>query len=306
MDRQSEMAVFVRVVERGGFSPAARELGLTPSAVSKLIGRLEDRLGARLLNRTTRSVSLTEEGRAYYQRAVPILEEIDAAEQAVSELRAEPRGVLKVTSSTAFGRYAVMPEIPKFLERYPELQVRMTLSDSVVDLVGEGYDVGIRIGSLPDSSLMARRLVPVHRVVAAAPSYLARRGTPETPDDLVNHNCLKVRAETSINRWEFKGPSGQRIINVSGNLVADDAADLYDAAIAGVGLVRAASFLIWQPLTDGRLIPVLEGYEADEDRHVYAVYPPGRHLSPKVRAFVDWLVEEFVDNPPWERAAEGG
>ena len=192
MDRDSEMAVFVRAVEGGGFSAAARDLGITPSAVSKLVGRLEDRLGARLLNRTTRSISLTEEGRTYYERAVTILEEIEAAELAVRELHAEPRGVLKVNSSTAFGRYAVIPYLHEFIEAYPELQVQFITSDSMVDLVGEGVDVGLRIGTLTDSSLIARRLTPVKRVVAGAPAYLERHGVPQTPEDLVNHNCLRV------------------------------------------------------------------------------------------------------------------
>ncbi|MEQ8229562.1 MAG: LysR family transcriptional regulator [Rhodospirillales bacterium] len=299
MDRDSEMAVFVRAVEGGGFSAAARDLGITPSAVSKLVGRLEDRLGARLLNRTTRSISLTEEGRTYYERAVTILEEIEAAELAVRELHAEPRGVLKVNSSTAFGRYAVIPYLHEFIEAYPELQVQFITSDSMVDLVGEGVDVGLRIGTLTDSSLIARRLTPVKRVVAGAPAYLERHGVPQTPEDLVNHNCLRVNFETSINRWEFKGTDGPRILDVNGSLMVNDASLLYDAAIAGVGLIRAAQFLTWEALRDGRLVPVLQEYETEEGRNVFAVYPPGRHQAPKVRAFVDWLVDRFVKNPPW-------
>lgn len=299
MDRDSEMAVFVRAVNGGGFSATARDLGITPSAVSKLVGRLEDRLGARLLNRTTRSISLTEEGRTYYERAVTILEEIEAAELAVRELHAEPRGVLKVNSSTAFGRYAVIPHLHEFIEAYPELQVQFITSDSMVDLVGEGVDVGLRIGTLTDSSLIARRLTAVKRVVAGAPAYFERHGIPQTPDDLVHHNCLRVSFETTINRWEFKGADGPRIMDVNGSLMVNDASLLYDAAIAGVGLIRAAQFLTWEALRDGRLVPVLQEYETEEGRSVFAVYPPGRHQAPKVRAFIDWLVERFVKNPPW-------
>jgi len=299
MDRNSDMAVFVHVVEGGGFSAAARALRMTPSAVSKLISRLEDRLGATLLNRTTRSISLTEEGRTYYERTVTILEEIEAAELAVRDLHAEPRGVLKVNSSTAFGRYALVPHIHEFLDKYPELSVQCTLSDSMVDLVGEGIDVGLRIGTLTDSSLIARRLVPVKRVVAASPGYLSRHGTPQVPEDLKTHNCLRVSFETSINRWEFKGADGPRLMDVSGSLEVNDASLLYDAALAGVGLIRVTEFLVWDAFRDGRLVPVLQEYELDEDRNVFAVYPPGRHQAPKVRAFIDWLVERFVKNPPW-------
>lgn len=294
------MAVFARVIEAGGFSAAARAFGMTPSAVSKLIGRLEDRLGARLLNRTTRSVSLTEEGRTYYQRVVPILEEIEAAERAVTELHAAPRGLLKVNAATAFGRYQIVPVIHRFLERYPDLKVQITLTDSLVNLVEEGVDVAIRLGELPDSSLIARRIADVHRVVAAAPSYIERHGKPETPDDLADHNCLRASFETSLNRWEFKGADGPRLIDVAGSLEVNDASALYDAAISGVGLVRAARFLLAAAIREGRLVPLLQDYEADRDLTVYAVYPPGRHLSPKVRAFVDFLVETFLPVPPWE------
>ncbi len=299
MDRTSDMAVFAAVVDGGGFSAAARGLGMTPSAVSKLVSRLEDRLGARLLNRTTRSISLTEEGRTYFERAVTILEEIAAAELAVRELHAEPRGVLKVNASTAFGRYALVPNIHQFLDRYPELSVQCTLSDSMVDLVGEGVDVGLRIGTLTDSSLIARRLVPVRRVVAGSPAYFERHGIPQKPEDLVDHNCLRVSFETSINRWEFKGPDGPRLFDVAGTLEVNDASLLYDAALAGVGLIRVTEFLVWEAFRDGRLVAVLQDYETQEDRNVFAVYPPGRHQAPKVRAFIDWLVERFVKNPPW-------
>lgn len=302
MERNNDMAVFVAVVEGGGFSAASRELKMTPSAVSKLVGRLEDRLGARLLNRTTRSISLTEEGRTYYERAATILEDIEAAELAVRELHAEPRGVLKVNSATTFGRYALIPYIHEFLERFPDLQVQVTLSDSMVDLVAEGWDMGLRIGTLTDSTLIARRLVPVRRVVAGAPTYLDRRGTPRSPDDLAGHNCLRVSFETALNRWEFKGAGGPRLLDVKGSLEVNDASLLYEAALSGVGLIRATEFLIWEALRDGRLVTVLQDYEPEENRSVFAVYPPGRHQSPKVRAFIDWLVERFAKNPPWAQA----
>ncbi len=301
MDRRDEMAVFVRVVDAESFSHAARALGLTPSAVSKLIGRLEDRLGVRLLNRTTRRLSLTEEGGAFYSRCVPILADIADAEAAVSDLHAEPRGTLKINASTAFAQYQVMPLIPDLLARYPEMQVQLTMTDSIVNLVEEGVDVAIRIGVLSDSSLIARKLAPAKRVVVAAPSYLERMGTPKTPDDLDKHDCLTLSFESSLNRWEVKSAGGPRIIRVNGSFQSNNAVVLHQAALEGVGLFRAATFVVGPDIDAGRLIPVLQEYEPEADANIYAVYPTARHLSPKVRVFVDTMVETFAPVPPWDK-----
>ncbi len=302
MDNTSEMAVFVRVVEAGNFSAAARELRLTPSAVSKLIGRLEDRLGARLLNRTTRSVTLTEEGRAFYQRCTPILAAIDEAERAVAELHGEPRGLLKVNASTAFGRYHIEPLIPGFLARYPDLRLELTLSESIVNLIEEEVDVAVRIGQLPDSSLIARKLGTARRIVVASPAYLERHGTPQTPDDLKDHNCLRLSKATSLNQWEFKGPKGTRRIEVGGNFEANSGIALHRAAVAGIGLIRVGNFTVAADVRTGRLVTVLADHEPTAESNIYAVYPHNRHLSAKVRAFVDMLVDAFLPVPPWERA----
>ena len=302
MDNQSEMAVFVRVVEAGNFSAAAREMNLTPSAVSKLIGRLEERLGARLLNRTTRHVSLTEEGRAFHQRCTPILDAIDEAERAVAELHGEPRGLLKVNVSTAFGRYHIEPLIPGFLARYPDLRLELTLSESIVNLIEEEVDVAVRIGQLPDSSLIARKLGTARRIVVASPAYLERHGTPQTPDDLKDHNCLSLSKATSLNQWEFKGPGAPRRIDVGGNFEANSGIALHRAAVAGMGLIRAGNFTVAADISTGRLVPVLADHELPPETNIYAVYPHNRHLSPKVRAFVDMLVDAFLPVPPWERA----
>lgn len=300
MDRQSEMAVFVGVVDGEGFSAAARKMGMTPSAVSKLIGRLEDRLGTRLLNRTTRKVSLTEEGRAYYDRAVRILEDIDAAEREIADLRAEPQGILRVHSSTAFGEHYLVPVIHEFFECFPKVEIHLELSDTLIDLVGQGVDLALRIGALTDSSLLARKILPVHRIVAGAPSYFDRYGVPKKPDDLVHHNCMRVSFETALNRWEFLGPDGPRQVQVSGSLQVSDSAVLFSAALAGVGLIRASHFLLGPAIADGRLIPVLQKYETNQELNVFAVYPPGRHASPKLRAFVDFLIEKFRSDPSWQ------
>ncbi len=302
MDTQSEMAVFVRVAEAGNFSAAARALRLTPSAVSKLIGRLEDRLGARLLNRTTRRVSLTEEGHAFLQRATPILAAIEDAERAVTELHGEPRGLLKVNASTAFGQNHVEPLIPGFLERYPELKVQLVVTESFVNLVEEEVDVAIRVGQLADSSLIARRLGSARRMIVASPAYLKKHGTPATPDELDKHNCLRLITGTSFNRWEFEGPAGPRAIDAGGNFETNNATTLHRAALAGLGLIRAANFVVGADVKAGRLVQVLADFESPTATPVNAVYPHSRHLSPKVRAFVDMLVAAFQPVAPWERA----
>ena len=302
MDSQSEMAVFVRVAETENFSAAARALKLTPSAVSKLIGRLEDRLGARLLNRTTRRVSLTGEGRTYYQRCVPILAAIDEAEQTISGRHGEPRGMLKVNASTTFGRDHILPLIPDFLARYPELRVQLTLSETFVNLVEEEVDVAIRIGQLPDSTLIARKLGRTRRMVVGSPSYLEQHGVPRTPDDLKNHNCIILSDATSFNRWEFKGPDGPRRIEVRGNFETNNAVALSNAALTGIGLIRAGNFTLAADIRAGRLVPVLADFETTTETNVYAVYPHNRHLSPKVRVFIDILADTFLPVAPWDLA----
>jgi len=301
MDKFGEMETFVRVVESGSFSEAARDLHMTPSAVSKMIGRLEDRLGVRLLSRTTRKLSLTEEGRVFYQRVTPILSEVEEAEDTVSLSTAEARGILRVNASTAFGQYQIVPLIPAMLERYPSLQVQLTMTDSIVNLVEEGYDVSIRIGKLTDSSLIARKLGIANRVVVAAPAYLERHGVPKCPIDLQQHECLKLSIPTSLNKWEFVVGGELRMVDVSGRFEADSAIALHQAALSGLGLIRAATFVVGDDIKAGRLVPVLQDYEFSGDPGIFAVWPHNRNLSAKVRAFVDTMVEAFTPLPPWER-----
>lgn len=301
MDRFGEMETFVRVVESGSFSSAARDLHMTPSAVSKMIGRLEDRLGVRLLSRTTRKLSLTEEGRVFFQRITPILSEVAEAEETVSLSTAEARGVLKVNASTAFGQYQIVPLIPAMLERYPSLQVQLTMTDSIVNLVEEGFDVSIRIGTLTDSSLIARKLGVAHRVLVASPAYLERHGVPKCPIDLEQHQCLKLSIPTSLNKWEFVLADGPRTVEVSGRFEADNAIALHEAALAGMGLFRAATFVVGDDIKAGRLVQVLQEYEISGDPGIFVVWPHNRNLSAKVRAFVDTLVDAFSPVPPWER-----
>jgi len=300
MDQQSEMSVFVQVVEYESFSATARVLKLTPSAVSKLIGRLENRLGAQLLNRTTRHLSLTEEGRAFYQRCMPILSAIDEAEMAVTELHAKPRGLLKVNATNAFGQFHIQPLIPKFLEQHPDLRIQLTLSDSLVNLVEEEVDVAIRIADMPDSTLIAKKITSVQRAVAAAPSYIKKFGVPKSPEDLKNHNCLTLSFETSLNQWEFKGANTPQRIRVKGNFETNNATALYKAGLAGLGLFRATNFVVGRDFKEGTLIPVLKDFEMTNQVNIYAVYPHSKHLSPKVRAFVDLMTDAFMPVPPWE------
>ncbi|MDP6263119.1 MAG: substrate binding domain-containing protein, partial [Rhodospirillales bacterium] len=243
-----------------------------------------------------------EEGRTFYQHCTPILTAIEEAEQAVTEFHGEPRGLLKVNASTAFAQYHIEPLIPDFLARYPELRVQMTLSESIVNMIEDEVDVAVRIGQLPDSSLIARKLGSARRMVVGAPSYLEKYGVPLTPDDLKDHNCLTLSTATTFNQWEFKGLDRPRRIEVGGNFETNNAVALLHAAIAGIGLIRVGNFTVSESLRDGQLVPVLGDFETTTETNIYAVYPHHRHVSAKVRAFVDLLVEAFTPVAPWELA----
>jgi len=300
VDLATQMMIFARTVQEGGFSAAARALDLTPSAVSKQISRLEDRLGVRLLNRTTRHISLTEEGRAFHERCVRLTAEIAEAEEWVAALQGHVQGTLRVASTVAFAKHLVLPLIPEFLRRYPELRVSLEVTDRTVDLVEEGVDVAIRFTEqLTDPSLVARRLAVNRRVICAAPSYLEAHGVPRTPEDLLKHNCLSLYTVSAFQDWEFDGPDGSRVLHVKGNFETNSADALYHAALAGLGVARLATYLVGQDLKAGRLTRLLPEY-VHEKASILAVYPHRRHLSVKVRAFVDFLVEKFTPVPPWE------
>ncbi len=304
MEPYAGIAVFTRVAETGSFSAAARDLGLSKSAVSKRVAALENRLGARLINRTTRRLSLTEVGAAFYERAVRILAEMEEAEQAISRLHGEPRGTLRVNMPMSFGIGHVAPALADFMARYPDLRVAMELTDRRVDLIEEGVDLAIRIAELPDSSFVARRLAPARRVVCASPDYWQRRGRPRHPTDLADHSCLiytYLSALSAQREWRFKGPKGPVSVHVSGCLEANNGDALRDAALAGLGVYLAPTFIVGDDLWAGRLEEVLSDYE-DSRLSVYAVYPHRQHLSAKVRAFVDFLVERFGPEPYWDRA----
>ncbi|MEK9846158.1 LysR family transcriptional regulator, partial [Thalassospira sp.] len=299
MDRAAEMEIFVHAVEEGSFSAAARTMRLSPSAVSKYISRLEDRLGARLLMRTTRQLSLTEEGRAFYERARTILNEIEEAEEVVTQLYAAPRGTLRINASVAFTKMQVVPLIPEFLARYPDVRIELTLDDKFTDLVNDGYDLAIRLSALEDSSLIARKYAVNRRMIVASPEYLEKNGIPRKPQDLENHNCLHLSSRESFNDWHFETPDGHVAFRAQGSFSANDGDVLHEAVLAGLGMARLAEYLVHEDIRAGRLTPVLTEYVHDQ-AWISAVYPHKRHLSPKVRAFVDFLAEKFTPVPPWE------
>ena len=295
MDRMSAMVVFSRVVETGSFSEAARQLGLSKSAVSKQVTALEQRLGAQLLHRTTRKLSLTEAGRGFYERCTQIVREVEEAERAVIHTQAAPQGLLRVNAPVSFGELALAPALSLFLSRHPDLRVELVLDDRRVDVIEGGFDATIRVASrLPDSSLIARRVAPVRIVVCGAPDYLARRGVPVAPDELAAHDCLIYAYRE---RWRFRGTAGEQTVGVTGRLLANNGDVLREAALAGLGLVQIPSFIVAAELASGALRTVLEPFE-EEGAAIWALYSPTRHLSGKVRAFVDFLTERFGGDAP--------
>lgn len=299
----SEMTAFVRAVELGGFSTAARDMGLSPSAISKLVTRLEDRLGVRLLNRTTRKLALTPEGEAYFHRSQRILSDIHEAENEVAQFRTQPKGLLRINVGTAFGMHQLTPALPEFLAAHPELQIELTVTDRVVDLIEEGADLGLRLGTLPDSSLVARKICDVERVVCASPAYLEKNGTPKRPDDLLRHNCLAISYSPSLRRWPFASGDGVRHVEVAGNVSANTAESLLQLALLGVGIIRLSDAIVGEAIRDGRLAALLQDVHHAEPVPLHAVYPQGRHRSPRVAAMIDFLVERF-GSAPWRAPAK--
>ncbi|MDP2372780.1 LysR family transcriptional regulator [Reyranella sp.] len=303
IDHASEMAAFVRVVESKGFSAAASGLGLSPSAVSKLVTRLETRLGVRLLQRTTRALHLTAEGEAFYAAARRIVSDIETIEDQISGQRDTPHGLLRVTTSLAFSTHQLAPVILEFMARHPLVQLELLPTDRVIDMVEEGVDIAIRIGRLADTSFMARKIGEDKRLICAAPSYLARHGTPRRPEDLARHNCIVSRERAYLNRWQFRmdGQKGGEVreIEVAGRVNVSEGEMQMQLALQGIGIVRLTRLTMAQAIREGALVPLLGDFSADEPVPIHAVYPHRRHLAPKVPAFVNFLIEKFTP-PPWE------
>jgi DNA-binding transcriptional LysR family regulator len=304
LEHLTGMAIFAHVVEEGGFSRAAQTLGMSKSAVSKQVSRLEDRLGVRLLNRTTRRLSLTEAGAAFYEGCRQLVSDAEAAQAAVSHLASAPRGTLRINAPMSFGQLHVAPALPEFLLRYPELSVDLQLNDRTVDLVEEGFDMAVRIGELPDSSLIAKRLAPMRRATAAAPSYLEKHGRPRHPRDLTDHQCLIYSYLAWGREWRFDGPDGEVRVPVTGRLEINNGDALLAAARGGAGVVMQPTFLIADDLRAGRLEQVLPDWCRAQRGAIYAVFPASRNLSPKVRVFVDFLAERFGAEPYWDEGLE--
>ena len=305
--------IFIQVVETGSFSSAGRQLGLSPSSVSRRIGELENELGVRLFQRTTRQLRATEQGQIFYQHTLPAVAALDEARKAVSEIGGAPGGVLKLSVPNTIGRLIVAPLLPEFYKRYPNIDIVLSMSDKVVDMVADGVDLAMRVGPQKDSSLIARKLGVSMRVAVASPDYLEQAGRPEAPDDLVDHNCLTFRHHPGQNIWTFEGAGdgtgedsadgrgikGSNImrrhdVKVSGSLYTDNAEGLCAAALAGLGIILVPLWLVRDDIASGRLERIMTEYAiVPEATPIYAVYPQQRHLAPKVRAFVDFMVEHF-------------
>jgi DNA-binding transcriptional LysR family regulator len=300
-DPFNEMSVFAKVVASGSLSAAARELGLSTAMVSRRLAGLEARLGVRLVNRTTRSLHLTDEGASYYETCARVLADIEHANASVAAGRHEPQGTLRVALPTAFGNQYVAPLVPQFAARYPELALALSLSDRTVNLVEEGFDLAIRIAALTDSSLAARKLAPSRRVICASPEYLARHGTPQAPEDLARHNCLLAKDLSAL--WEYKrADGGSGSVRVSGRYVCDNWEVLREWALAGLGIALKSTWDVRRHLESGALVSLFPGYSFDSGVAIYAVYPHRRHLPAKTRAFIDFLASSFGPEPYWDRA----
>jgi DNA-binding transcriptional LysR family regulator len=298
MSKISDLRTFVRVVERGSFASASHDLGITPSAVSKLVTRLEDRLGVRLLHRTTRRVALTPEGETYHVRARDILAAIDDAEAEVSQAGRQPRGRLRVNCVPAFALHQLMPALPDFVACYPAVHLDFAITDRVVDILAENADVGIRTGSISDPSLVSRKIADVRRGLFASPAYLAQRGKPRTPDQLREHECIVLNLSSLTNRWPFHDGGRLKVIDIVSRVLVDNSEAALRLAIAGGGIARLADLVVADAVREGRLEPVLTESHVAEPAPLAAVYPQGRHRMPKVRAFLDFLVDRF-SHAPW-------
>lgn len=300
MEGFGAIPVFVAVVENGGFSAAARTLGISKSAVSKRINQLEANLGVRLLHRTTRKLSLTEAGERYFEHAAQALTAAGQAEDAVTELQGEPQGNLKISSPMSFGRLHVAPLIPKLLQRYPKLQIDLVMDDRKVDLVAGGFDVAIRAGNLPASTLIARKLAPVRQVLCASPDYIDRYDRPGTPAELSGHNCVLYSYSSDAGEWTLIGESGPETVTVSGSYQVNNSEALLEALREGIGIGRLPTFVAGPDLKTGRLVKLFESYRLP-DFTLYAVFPERQYLPAKVRAFLDFAIEYFGgDKPYWD------
>jgi DNA-binding transcriptional LysR family regulator len=295
----NDLTLFVRIARLASISAAARDLGITPAAASARLASFEKELGARLVHRTTRSTTLTEDGQAFLPHAEHLLEAADLARVALGREHAAPGGVLRIAAPSSFARMHIVPGLPDFITRYPGLRLDMRISDSMVDLVEGGFDVAVRYADLGDSSFVARRIAPDRRVLVASPAYLERHGEPSSPDELDAHTCLVVG---TLDLWTFQGPDGGVTAKrVTPALRINDGGVVCDAARDGLGIALMATWAAADELRAGTLVPILRDYPLVSTQTLWAIYPSARELAPKVRVFIDWMVERFGPEPYWDR-----
>ena len=302
MDTLTGMRLFNKVAETGSFSAAGRAIGLAPSSVSRQISALEDQLGTRLFNRTTRKLHLTEAGEIYHGHTERILSNIEEANAAVTELQEEPRGTLRINIPVVFGRRYIATTLPEFLDRYPELSVELQVTDNFVDLIEEGADLAIRVGGLTNTSFIARKLIGIQRLLVASPAYIEKHGILKSPEDLLNHNCLRLRFSPGESHWELEQKSSGTAtdIHVQGNMQSNNVEAINAAMLNNGGIALLPSWVVGKDIQRGDATVVLPEYHAkpqDVDSAVYAVYPYTRNVSAKVRAYIDFIAEKFKTEP---------
>lgn len=299
MNKLLSLKVFCRIVESGSFAQCARDLGMSPAMVTKHVASLESELGVRLFNRTTRKISTTEAGREYYERSVQIVSDIEEADASVSQLNSNPKGTLRLSSPLDFGTSHLLPAISAYLLRYPEVSVDIEFSDRSVQLVEEGFDVAVRFDQLIDSTLVARKLNSTKLFVCAAPDYLKNNPVISTPADLTEHNCLRYAYYKNPSEWVFDGAGNTEKVKVSGSVLTNNGHSLCEMACNGLGVILQPEFMVSKYLQSGRLVRVLDSFAISEI-NLYVLYPHRRFLSAKVRSFVDFMVEHFSGDSPWE------
>lgn len=305
MDRFEQMQTFIRVVDAGSLSAAAERLNIAKSAVSRRLAELESRLGVQLLNRTTRRINLTDSGRQFYGRCLRILADLEESEQQISSEHTELRGSIRIAAPLSFGILHLAPVLDDFLREHNELTLDLDLNDSLVNLMDEGVDLGIRIGRLHDSSLVARRLAPAKRVLCASPEYLQAQGEPQHPEELSHHQGLSYSNISESQQWLFKQPDGEPLsVRVPHRIRANNGDVLLQAAIDGLGVLATTTFIACRAIEQGQLKPILCDYQLPP-ANVYAIYPAQRHLPGRVRGLIDYLVSRFGDQPYWDQCLEG-
>ncbi len=298
--RLDDLRFFVRVADLGNLSEAGRQFGLSPSASSARLTTLEKAIGAQLMARSTRQMTLTEAGRLLRNHAQNALDEMDMAFDALDARSDVPRGQLRISSNSFFGRIHILPYLNEFMALYPLVRIDMSFTDRLVDIIGDGFDLAIRNAPLPDSTLMARRLGSNRRVLCASPNYIARRGEPKTPSDLAQHDCIGM---SSLPVWHFQGPKGEISHTVSSTITGDNGDYAYDAALLGLGLSVKSVAHVWEDLHRGSLVAVMKDYPITRSGDIWAVYPPARITPPKVAVLIDFLQTKYGKPPYWEQKA---